>query len=191
MKKNLLIILALAAVGTACLPSGVKSLSPLSGYYITQANGLFPIAGVMHDVRGEYSLTNWVAVTNDSYPKIVTVYLKPSIESTATAGQVWVNSFGCYINTPKVTVHRAETNEMWSIPEWRSTNDWPELAHHAELIYVYSIEKAGAGEVKGRDYYARCRVRMWSGTTAYTESDSTLLLSYLTNTATLLREPSR
>ena len=156
-----------------------------------RSNGSVPYEGVLHEGHGNYPLTNWLTVTSDSSPKIITSYLKPKQDSTAAPGQLWFFGAASYVNKEKVFDHPAETNEYWSIQGYQTTNYWPEVAHQAELVYVMAIEKLTAGRDKGSDYYAHCRVRMWSGTTAYVESDSFLLVSELTNNATLLKRVLR
>lgn len=172
-----------------------KSNSPLAGFWPMQHNGITPLESVMRDGHGEHRFTNWHSVTSDSAPKIITSYLKAPKDSRVAPGQVWVSSSASYVNTPEVFVRPRETNEIFGeiavFAESRITNDWPQLTYHTDLIYVRSIEKGTYGIVKGMDYYARCRVRMWSNTSAYVEGESNLLLSLLTNNATLLKFQSK
>jgi hypothetical protein len=185
-----LTILTLAAVGSACLLSGALSTrpkAPFDGYFVMQQNGVVPFEGVSGDGPEHYPLTNWLTVTSDSSPKVITSYLLAPQNSTAAPGQMWFFGSASYVNKAKVFTHPAQTNEPWSMPEWKTTNYWPMVSQHSELIYVIAIEKATAGRSKGQDVYAHCRVRLWGSTTAYVESDSWLLVSELTNTATLLK----
>lgn len=179
--------LAFATLSTFSMICGIiyvsnNSQSPLAGYRPMQQNGIVPIESVMRDGHGEHRFTNWHSVTSDSAPKIITSYLKAPKDSRVAPGQVWVSSSASYVNTPEVFVRPRETNEIFGeiavFAESRITNDWPQLIYHTDLIYVRSIEK---------NYYARCRVRMWSNTSAYVEGESNLLLSLLTNNATLLK----
>lgn len=185
MTNLLAVLIAVLTFGCA----KIESDSPLHGYWVMMGNGITPIDGVMRDGYGNCPIANWVCITSDVSPKIITSYLKPAKLDTAAPGQVWVNSSAIYVNTPESYVwprsKDASFSQVWA------TNNWPMLNSHTELIYVLAIEKATGGEVKGTDYYAHCRVRMWSGTTAYVESDSTLILSYLTNNATLLKWPKK
>lgn len=204
MINKMLGLMTLVVVGASCHVKNKES--PLAGYYIESGNGIIPTPSVWHDRsgtnwiggRGAYPLTNWISVTSDSSPKIITSYLKSPRNSTAAPGQVWVSGVACYVNTPEVFVWPAETNvskvgsNTWvSVSyEHRSTNDWPMLTHHSELIYVQWIEKAPGGRHKGLDSYAHCRVRQWVNS-SLVESDAVLLLSEMTNTATLLQGTAR
>lgn len=180
-QKHLAIALILIAGG--CLAATVD---PLDGYFIMQSNGIPSMSGVYRQGHGEYHLTNWLSVTSSSSPRVITTILKAPRNTIAANGQIWVGSSASYINIPEVNVHPGKTNEMWSMPTYSTTNDWPQIASSTSLIFVRSIEKAKAGRVAGLDCYARCRVRLWNDT-AYLESDAWLLLSSLTNNCTLLQ----
>lgn len=175
--------LALIPLVAGCL---AEPVDPLDGYFISQSNGIPSMSGVYHQGHGEHHLTNWLSVTSSSSPRVITTILNAPRNTIAVSGQIWVSVSASYINTPEVNVHQGETNEMWSMPTYSTTNDWPQIASSTSLIFVRSIEKAKAGRVAGLDYYARCRVRLWNDT-AYLESDAWLLLSSLTNNCTLLQ----
>ena len=83
-------------------------------------------------------------------------------------------------DTPQVFIHAAINDGLFSLPERRTTNDWPEINGHSELIQVLGFDNG----------YARCLVRFQGhGTTAHgSERESWLVVSCLTNNATFLRD---
>lgn len=184
-------ILAFALLALcSCRAENRLDRGPLGGYSIVLSNGVLPICGVYLWGKGAFPLTkafpltNWLSVTSDSSPKVITSILKSQRTSVAAPGQRWVSASASYINTPEVHEHIGETNGIWSFETYKTTNDWPQIANSVALIYVSWIEKADGGRVKGLDYYAHCRVRLWNHTMV--ESDAILLLSSLTNDCTLL-----
>lgn len=180
-------ILVALLIALFCMAAFDKPASPLNGYWLLHSNGpLVPFNAIDHEHKG-WCPVEWAYFTNDSLPKIVTAYTVPSKMAIAASGQYWASGLASYINIPKASIYPGETNEFWHTEDHFITNHWPELNHNAELIYVREIEKCKLGRNKGEDLYARCRVRMWSGTTAYIEGEAWLLCSELTNKATLLR----
>lgn len=162
-----------------------ENLDPLADYFISQSNGSPSMSGVYHQGHGEHHLTNWLSVTSSSAPRVITTILKAPRTSIAAKGQIWVSDTSCYINLPEVTVWPGATNDLGGMPTYTATNDWPRIANATSLVFVREIVKADAGRVKGLDYYARCRVRLWNDS-AFVQSEALLLLSSLTNSHTLL-----
>lgn len=157
--------------------------SPLDGYMIVQSNGVAPFVSISVDGRRDVPLTNWMIVTSDTSPKVITAILRSPKNTIARPGQVWVSGEASYLNVPSVFEFPGDT----TYGGFKHTNDWPEITRSTQLVYVKSIHKAEGGWLAGQDYYARCHVRIWNHS-AYLDGESWLLLSFITNRGTLIRD---
>lgn len=176
MKRLILLCLAFSS----CTSS---TQSPLEGYFIEMGSGVTPVIGIWKEHNPSYKFSNWLSVTSDTTPRVITSYLKAPRTNCIAVGQLWVASNAIFVNTPEIVLHAGRTNSGYRFESYWRTNDWPEVSAYTELIYVRSIEMT----TNGLADYAKCRVRVWTSATVFAESEAILLVSCLTNRATLIK----